>query len=65
LLTGLCVRLSQEVTATLNSKISQIGFEEAGANSGRRKGRFYGEIFQDGILEAIIEQGRKNLLLFE
>jgi hypothetical protein len=35
----------------------QIGIE-AGTIPGRRKGRFNGEIFRDGILEAIIELGR-------
>lgn len=40
----------------------QIGLE-AGANPGRRGGRFSGEIFQNGILEAIIELGRQRLAL--
>ena len=35
----------------------QIGIE-AGTIPGRRKGRFNGEIFRNGILEAIIELGR-------
>src|SRR5664280_696830 len=40
----------------------QIGLE-AGTIAGRRKGRFSGEIFQDGILEAIIELGRQRQAL--
>lgn len=40
----------------------QIGLE-AGTIAGRRKGRFSGEIFQNGILEAIIELGRARLAL--
>jgi hypothetical protein len=36
---------------------------EAGTIPGRRKGRFNGEIFRDGILEAIIELGRQRLAL--
>jgi hypothetical protein len=40
----------------------QIGLE-AGTNPGRRKGRFNGEIFQDGIIEAIIELGRQRQVL--
>jgi hypothetical protein len=36
---------------------------QVGTITGRSKGRFNGEIFQDGILEAIIERGRKNPLL--
>jgi hypothetical protein len=40
----------------------QIGLE-AGTNPGRRKERFNGEIFQDGILEAIIELGRQRRAL--
>src|ERR1017187_1518953 len=40
----------------------QIGVE-AGANPGRRKGRFNGEIFRNGVLEAIIELGRQRQAL--
>jgi hypothetical protein len=40
----------------------QIGLE-AGTNPGRRKRRFNGEIFQNGILEAIIELGRQRRAL--
>ena len=40
----------------------QIGIE-AGTIPGRRKGRLSGEIFQDGILEAIIELGRQRRVL--
>jgi hypothetical protein len=36
---------------------------EAGTIAGRRRGRFSGEIFRDGILEAIIELGRQRLAL--
>ena len=39
----------------------QIGIE-AGTIPGRRKGRFNGEIFRNGILEAIIELGRKQMV---
>ena len=40
----------------------QIGIE-AGTIPGRRKGRFNGEIFRNGILEAIIELGRQRQAL--
>jgi hypothetical protein len=40
----------------------QIGIE-AGTIPGRRKGRFNGEIFRNGILEAIIELGRQRMAL--
>ena len=40
----------------------QIGLE-SGASPGRRKGRFNGEIFHNGILEAIIEMGRQRRAL--
>lgn len=40
----------------------QIGLQ-AGTVPGRRKGRFNGEIFQNGILEAIIELGRQRQAL--
>jgi hypothetical protein len=40
----------------------QIGIE-AGTIPGRRKGRFNGEIFRNGILEAIIELGRLRQVL--
>jgi hypothetical protein len=40
----------------------QIGIE-AGTIAGRRKGRFSGEIFREGILEAIIELGRQRQAL--
>lgn len=40
----------------------QIGLE-VGTTTGRRKGRFNREIFQDGILEAIIELGRQRQVL--
>jgi hypothetical protein len=40
----------------------QIGLE-AGTNPGRRKGRFNGEIFRNGILEAIIALGRQRQAL--
>ena len=40
----------------------QIGIE-AGTIRGRRKGRFNGEIFRNGILEAIIELGRLRQVL--
>jgi hypothetical protein len=42
--------------------LHQIGIE-AGAIPGRRKGRFNGEIFRNGILEAIIELGRQRQAL--
>jgi hypothetical protein len=40
----------------------QIGIE-AGTIPGRRKGRFNGEIFRNGILEAIVELGRQRQAL--
>jgi hypothetical protein len=40
----------------------QIGIE-AGTIPGRRKGRFNGEIFRNGVLEAIIELGRQRQAL--
>jgi hypothetical protein len=40
----------------------QIGLQ-AGTIVGRRKGRFNGEVFQEGILEAIIELGRQQQAL--
>jgi hypothetical protein len=39
----------------------QIGFRNAGTIPNRRKVRFNGEIFREGILEAIIELGRNQL----
>src|ERR1022692_2098509 len=41
----------------------QIGFQDAGTIPNRREVKFNGEIFQDGILEAIIELGRQQLAL--
>jgi hypothetical protein len=38
----------------------QIGFKNAGAIPNRRRAGFNGEIFRDGILEAIIELGRQQ-----
>jgi hypothetical protein len=43
--------------------LSQIGFQDAGAGKHRSKAGLNGEIFRDGILEAIIELGRKQLEL--
>ena len=40
----------------------QIGIE-AGTIPGRRKGRFNGEIFRNGVIEAIIELGRQRQAL--
>ena len=40
----------------------QIGLQ-AGTIAGRRKERFNGEIFRNGILEAIIELGRQRQAL--
>jgi hypothetical protein len=39
----------------------QIGFQNAGTTPNRRGAKFNGEIFREGILEAIIELGRKQL----
>jgi hypothetical protein len=39
----------------------QIGFQDAGSSPNRRGVKFNGEIFREGILEAIIELGRKQL----
>jgi hypothetical protein len=41
----------------------QIGFEDAGTIKQRDKAGLNGEIFRDGILEAIIELGRMQLEL--
>jgi hypothetical protein len=39
----------------------QIGFQDAGTIPNRRGVKFSGEIFREGILEAIIELGRRQL----
>ena len=39
----------------------QIGFQGAGSSPNRRGVKFSGEIFREGILEAIIELGRRQL----
>ena len=39
----------------------QIGFQNAGTIPNRRGVKFNGEIFREGILEAIIELGRKRM----
>jgi hypothetical protein len=39
----------------------QIGFQDAGAIPNRRRAGLNGEIFREGILEAIIELGRNQL----
>lgn len=39
----------------------QIGFKNAGGTPNRRKVRFNGEIFHEGILESIVELGRQQL----
>jgi hypothetical protein len=41
--------------------LSQIGFQDAGTSPNRRRAGYNGEIFREGILEAIIELGRKQL----
>ena len=41
----------------------QIGFKNAGAIPNRRRAGLNGEIFREGILEAIIELGRQQLAL--
>ena len=41
----------------------QIGFQDAGTIPNRRGAKFSGEIFREGILEAIIELGRQQLAL--
>jgi hypothetical protein len=39
----------------------RIGFENTGTSPNRRRAGLNGEIFREGILEAIIELGRKQL----
>jgi hypothetical protein len=39
----------------------QIGFQDAGTTPNRRGAKFNGEIFREGILEATIELGRRQL----
>ena len=39
----------------------EIGFHSAGTGPKRRRAGWNGEIFRDGILEAIIELGRQQL----
>jgi hypothetical protein len=39
----------------------QIGFKNAGTIPNRRRVKFNGEIFREGILESIIELGRQEL----
>ena len=39
----------------------QIGFQSAGTIPNQRRVGFNGEIFREGILEAIIELGRKQM----
>jgi hypothetical protein len=39
----------------------QIGFQDAGTIPDRRRVKFNGEIFSEGILEAIIELGREQM----
>ena len=41
----------------------QIGFQDAGAIPNRRRAGCNGEIFREGILEAIIELGRQQLVV--
>jgi hypothetical protein len=41
----------------------QIGLQDAGTSPNRRRAGLNGEIFREGILEAIIELGRKQLAL--
>ena len=41
----------------------QIGFQDAGTIPNRRRAGLNGEIFREGILEAIIELGRQQLAL--
>ena len=41
----------------------QIGFQNAGTIPNRSNARFNGDIFREGILEAIIELGRRTLVL--
>ena len=41
----------------------QIGFQDAGTIPNRRGVKFNGEIFREGILEAIIELGRNQLAM--
>ena len=39
----------------------QLGFEDAGTIPNRRRVKFNGEIFQEGILESIVELKREQL----
>jgi hypothetical protein len=41
----------------------QIGFQDAGTIPNRRGVKFNGEIFREGIIEAIIELGRQQMAL--
>ena len=41
--------------------LSQIGFQDAGSIPNRRRAGCNGEIFREGILEAIIELGRNQM----
>jgi hypothetical protein len=41
----------------------QVGFQDAGTTPNRRGVKFSGEIFREGILEAIIELGRQRMAL--
>jgi hypothetical protein len=41
----------------------EIGFHNAGTSPNRRRAGWNGEIFREGILEAIIELGRQQLAL--
>jgi hypothetical protein len=38
----------------------QLGFEDAGTEPNLRRVKFNGEIFEEGMLESIVDTGRKN-----
>jgi hypothetical protein len=42
-------------------ELMALGFEDAGSVPDRRKVRFEGKTYTEGILESLVEQGRKNL----
>ena len=44
-------------------ELMALGFEDAGSVPNQRSVRFEGRIYTEGILESLVEQGRKNLAL--
>lgn len=41
----------------------KLGFKDAGSVTSIRRVEYQGEIFEEGILESLVEAGRKNLTL--